>query len=393
MRDLFFEDASDMPQGIGTSPADAAQEIRDALVGRYVCPFCGSMRELAEGPCPRCTMENTTNTRQATKARIGPWYVLQARNPAAPGMKFDTLLAFVRKGRVKPRTIVRGPTTHQLWRFAAHVKGLSREFGICHSCGGAIERTGALCPHCNRPQDPPRNPDVFIEGQEELPPGQIPIYREVGAPPLVAEDIASASLAGGAPRHDLKQPVPGQGDIANRRRKADGFLTAQDLAAAFKLKVKPKGHWRATEPHAAWQHPSPPDRPRRKGAGHSRRHWKRWTLLSLALFCICGVAYAVYRDPSLGTRASDWYGQASAWARQKWAAIQQSATAHPSPRAAPLPTTTDPPSPATGDSARDARRPAGQPASRPSPWDTIYGQGGPASAPSAPRQQPAHGNP
>ena len=42
-------------------------------------------------PCPRCTLADTPTTRNATKARIGPWYVLQARNPAAPGMKFETL--------------------------------------------------------------------------------------------------------------------------------------------------------------------------------------------------------------------------------------------------------------------------------------------------------------
>ena len=145
--------------------ADAAQEIRDAVAGRHVCPFCGAVREQAEGPCPRCTMENTTASRQATKSRIGPWYVYQTRNPAAPGMKFDTLLAFVRKGRVKPQSIVRGPTSHQLWRFAAHVKGLSREFGVCYSCGGAIQPSVNLCPHCNRPQQPPANADAFIEGQ------------------------------------------------------------------------------------------------------------------------------------------------------------------------------------------------------------------------------------
>ena len=84
--------------------------------------------------------ENTADTRKATKSRIGPWYVLQSRNPAAPGMTHDTLLGFVRKGRVKARSIVRGPTTHQLWRFACQVKGLSREFGVCYSCGGSIGR-------------------------------------------------------------------------------------------------------------------------------------------------------------------------------------------------------------------------------------------------------------
>src|SRR5262245_17436356 len=97
---------------------------------KQCCPYCGAIvsADVAGQPCPRCTMEDTPATRSATKARIGPWYVLQSRNPAAPGMKWTTLLQLVEKGQVTPRSVVRGPTTHQLWRFAAHVKGLSREF-------------------------------------------------------------------------------------------------------------------------------------------------------------------------------------------------------------------------------------------------------------------------
>ena len=44
-------------------------------------------------------------------------------NPSAPGMKCNTLLALIRKGQITPRSVVRGPTTFQLWRFAARVKG------------------------------------------------------------------------------------------------------------------------------------------------------------------------------------------------------------------------------------------------------------------------------
>ena len=162
-----------MPRGGdvgGMDPAGGAAGLgqggaRYPLQGRHVCPFCGSVNETMEGPCPQCTMGNTAETRKATKSRIGPWYVLQSRNPAAPGMKYQTLLGFVRKGRVKARSIVRGPTTHQLWRFACQVKGLSREFGVCYSCGGTVERDAQLCPQCNRLQDPPADPDVFIEGQ------------------------------------------------------------------------------------------------------------------------------------------------------------------------------------------------------------------------------------
>ena len=138
---------------------------RYPLEGRHVCPFCGAVNETMEGPCPTCTMTNTADTRKATKSRIGPWYVLQSRNPAAPGMRYETLLGFVRKGRVKARSIVRGPTTHQLWRFACQVKGISREFGLCYSCGGSIDRDAQLCPQCNRLQDPPADPDLFLESQ------------------------------------------------------------------------------------------------------------------------------------------------------------------------------------------------------------------------------------
>ncbi|MBC8109222.1 MAG: hypothetical protein H7Z14_21730 [Anaerolineae bacterium] len=145
------------------TPVPATGLVRETLAGKHVCPFCGTHNAGPNEPCPRCTMEDTAATRQATKARIGPWYVLQARNPAAPGMKFSTLLALVGKGQVTPRSVVRGPTTHQLWRFAAHVRGLSREFGICYSCGEAVEKVVPICPHCDRTQEPPADPDALLE--------------------------------------------------------------------------------------------------------------------------------------------------------------------------------------------------------------------------------------
>jgi hypothetical protein len=134
-----------------------------------VCPFCGNVNDAsvtADGPCPRCTMEDTPATRQATKSRIGPWYVLQTRNPSAPGMKFSTLLALVARGQVTARSIVRGPTTHQLWRFAGHVRGLSREFLVCYSCGEPVSRTDTLCGHCERSQEPPSSPDSLLESRD-----------------------------------------------------------------------------------------------------------------------------------------------------------------------------------------------------------------------------------
>lgn len=220
---------SPMPPSSHTMPApvQSAEQIRKSLEGKQVCPFCGTTDEsdggTAAGPCPRCTMENTPATRKATKERIGPWYVLQGRNPAAPGMRFETLLSFVRKGRVKPRSVVRGPTTHQLWRFAAQVKGLSREFGVCFSCGDSVDPDTSRCPHCGQGQEPPPNPDALLEsspdaqaaptppawpadfGEDPAPPARVPAgTREPrldddlgpGGAPAAAADIVIPALSG-----------------------------------------------------------------------------------------------------------------------------------------------------------------------------------------------------
>src|SRR5438067_8150715 len=125
------------------TPAHAAPAPPDPHTDGHICPFCGLTREITADfdpstPCPRCTLADTPTTRNATKARIGPWHVRQVRNPWAPGMRFETLLALVKRGQVTRDSIVRGPTTHQHWKRASEIKGLSLEFGLCYSCGGQI---------------------------------------------------------------------------------------------------------------------------------------------------------------------------------------------------------------------------------------------------------------
>jgi hypothetical protein len=188
--------------------------------------------------------------RQATKARIGPWYVLQTRNPAAPGMKLATLQALVRKGLVTPTSIVRGPTTHQLWKTAARVKGLSRELGRCYGCGERIHPIAETCPHCNRSQLPPGDPDALLE---TLPApyasGKPSATATPAAPPPAAPPPASAPAAT-APVEEPPSPVtistPPPPPAARRSKPAaktepareaatPDLLTLPDLAKAFHL--------------------------------------------------------------------------------------------------------------------------------------------------------------
>jgi hypothetical protein len=395
MRSLFVEDSVDMGRELETVGSDAAAEIRNAVEGRYVCPFCGAVREQAEGTCPRCTMESTAATRQATKSRIGPWYVLQTRNPAAPGMKFETLLTFVRKGRVKARSIVRGPTTHQLWRFAAHVKGLSREFGVCYSCGEGIERTANLCPHCNRLQEPPVNADVFLESTESdgKSTGSQAVYREIGATPLVAEDMV-APPDGAHARVDPADPKPlPAGPKAPPKKGADGFLTAADLAAAFKLDFQePKGRrQKKTQVAPIAMTRDEPDGP----APRRKRRAFRTLLLVLLLASVAAFAYQYRKDAAFKAQADHWYAVGLDWSKQRWGEIQKSlnkppkATVPKNTHSMPLFVGS-----ATADGARNAstQPQATEPSSKPSPWDQIYGQPGPDShrtpANSEPKPEP-----
>jgi hypothetical protein len=153
-------------KSVETPSPSAAQQIRRALRGKHVCPFCGTQRETDLGACLHCSLEDTPTTRSATRSKLGPWYVLQSRNPSAPGMNFATLMVLVQKNRVTARSVIRGPTTGQFWRHAAKVKGVSREFGLCWNCGGDVAKNARACPSCKRLQEPPLNPDVLLEASE-----------------------------------------------------------------------------------------------------------------------------------------------------------------------------------------------------------------------------------
>jgi rubrerythrin len=242
------------PEARPADPRPSADGRPEGQVGRgrYVCPFCGSQNTTGTGPCPRCTMEDTLATREATKSRIGPWCVLQSRNPAAPGMRYATLLALVAKGQVGPRSIVRGPTTHQLWRYAVQVRGLSREFGVCYSCGQSVEKSGNYCPSCERPQGPRGDPDALLESRDALAlpaPGMAPGMSIAGG--AIGPGGFASGARGNTPaivsqgRMDVDIPAFGQPAVTSRpaqrhavlpivpSRSKPNVLSTADLAAAL----------------------------------------------------------------------------------------------------------------------------------------------------------------
>ena len=386
------------PQAARASSAKAPAAKRDAA-GKYVCPFCGNVNASADDACPRCTMENTPVTRQATRARIGPWYVLQSRNPSAPGMKFSTLLSLIRKGQVTAKSIVRGPTTHQLWRFAARVRGLSREFGVCHACGMDVEKTAAVCGHCSRSQEPPPNPDVLLDLPDARAP-RSPVFREV-APPAVeavadAEVVPEAAHAADAARpagttpsnapatreaaappeveaaaynapdadSDVSdavvvdepsapladRPAERRGAVNGgkppaepaRRQPAKPMLSAQELAAAFSLEYDPA---------------KVPGVPRRGGAGR--------LMVGLSAVALGAAGVLVYMTPSVRDPMVDWGKRTLALATRGAPSAAVGGTLPDVPDAAPTPARPNKPF-VLPQSVVEAQRPA-KPESHPQP--------------------------
>jgi hypothetical protein len=214
------------------------QESQNSTEGKHVCPFCGTVSLAPEGICPHCNMDGAAASRPATKALIGPWYVLQPRLPAIPGITFARLLGLVKKGRIRPNSVVRGPTTHQFWRFAGQVKGLSREFGICYDCGEELPTDAAACPACSCSQLPPANPDALLESYESAPSNRPTADHAPDRPDWSHdENIDDIDASHFADSYQAARPSLRQDSV---HRPSNVLGTRGAIATAFNLKVSPK---------------------------------------------------------------------------------------------------------------------------------------------------------
>lgn len=120
-------------------PASAAQAV--------LCPYCGHTQD--EGrQCRRCRGLFEPLSRQATQNSMGPWQIRDEANPFTPGCSLETIRALIARGRIKPDSIVRGPTTHQFWRRAAETPGLAHLLGSCHACHASAHPSDKICPQC-----------------------------------------------------------------------------------------------------------------------------------------------------------------------------------------------------------------------------------------------------
>ncbi|MFN0132788.1 MAG: hypothetical protein ACKVW3_09725 [Phycisphaerales bacterium] len=154
---------------------------------RILCPYCGAISSNPKR-CEECAGFFDPLSRQATQNAMGPWFIRDAKKPFHPGCSYETLKDLIRKARFTRETILRGPTTHQLWNFAARTPSVANLLGICHNCRREVKPDDFACAGCGAAFTPETDRQHLGLSPVHLLPGQ-------AAP----EVIAAASMAASPP--------------------------------------------------------------------------------------------------------------------------------------------------------------------------------------------------
>ncbi|MCH7791427.1 MAG: hypothetical protein IID31_04000 [Planctomycetes bacterium] len=143
----------------GSSGHENQDEPRDAsatprpVPRAILCPYCGQVSR-NHTRCTSCGGQFDHLSRQATQNAMGPWQVRDTEHPFRPGCSFETIRAMVARGKIRPSTILRGPTTRQFWTPAKRTPSVANLLGRCHNCAVAVRPTSLSCPSCGAGFDP-----------------------------------------------------------------------------------------------------------------------------------------------------------------------------------------------------------------------------------------------
>ncbi len=165
-----------------------------------LCTYCGSL-SISTNKCSNCGGHFDLLSRQRTQNGMGPWFIRDQVNPFHPGCSYETLRRLVARGRVRPDTVMRGPTTRQFWSFARNTPGVAHLLGACHACHTPVDSQAVSCPSCNASF-------IVVSDRQQL--GLAPIQMLPGeADPSAVADAAFGTVTpapGPAPR--ATDPLP-----------------------------------------------------------------------------------------------------------------------------------------------------------------------------------------
>lgn len=160
-----------------------------------LCPYCGAVSTNVKS-CLTCGGLFEPLSRQATQNSMGPWFIRDDQKPFMPGCSYEVIRALVRKGKIGPDTIIRGPTTNQFWAFARRAPGVANLLGLCHACATRVPNDATRCASCDA---------HFAHTADRQSLGLGPV-REVPSKPVAARP-AAPSHPDESPDHSNRGPA------------------------------------------------------------------------------------------------------------------------------------------------------------------------------------------
>lgn len=115
-----------------------------------VCPICGETQS-ESSLCTACGVSLVKDELLIAEGGIGPWWVRDESLPHKPGMTYDHLADLAKRGKIERHTLLRGPTTRQLWMVARRVAGIAHLLERCHDCGAHVSKKDRSCEECGAP--------------------------------------------------------------------------------------------------------------------------------------------------------------------------------------------------------------------------------------------------
>ncbi len=177
------QDRPEQPEGMGPS--------------MVLCPYCGSL-SAHHKQCAHCGGHFDLLSRQRSQNAMGPWFIRDVTRPFNPGCSLSTLTRMVQRGRIRPETVIRGPSTRQFWTFAKNTPGIGHLFGECHACHTAVMPIAKLCPSCNA---------SFVADDDRQNMGLSPVHLLPGDADA-ATIAASIGTKGPTPTIPTQTPLP-----------------------------------------------------------------------------------------------------------------------------------------------------------------------------------------
>lgn len=209
---------SSAAEAAASAPSGSQQFVSRTI--QYVCPYCGSITP-DQPRCDHCHGLLDPLSRQATQNSMGPWFIHDPAQPFRPGCSFETLTALLRRGKIGPDTVLRGPTTRQFWTPARRTPGIANLLGFCHNCSTVVAPDDFFCDECGADFSVDPDRQFLGLGEVRLLPGQAPPQHVAASSAAAPSDRRTAISSARVPSTSPSPAVGLTGAVARPHSPGD----------------------------------------------------------------------------------------------------------------------------------------------------------------------------